>query len=373
MDQAIALPSIEAEPEDVARAIFRNRRRDNLDCVLNGQNDHAFITGNTASVLKRMPNDCIDCVVTSPPYFNQREYDFDPKYKNVAIGLEKSPQDYTSNLVSVFAEVRRVLKPGGSLWLNIGDKYHKKELIGVPWRTALALKDDGWLLRQEIIWHKMKGTQSAKDKFRNLNEYIFHFIRNRKYFFDADAVRIPPKPAISKNGKVISATGVSGKKYYEFIKSTDALNQTEKRNAKNALDTAVQEIKEGKITDFRMTIRGMQRTYHGEKAKMSGRAKEIEARGFFILKMSSKGFLPSNVWSIVPEDTWRKDKHCAVFPEELISIPILFTTPKKGVVLDPFSGTGTTVATAVKNGFRGIGIDISSEYNSFARERLMNV
>ena len=338
--------------------------------VLIGRSNHAFITGDSLAILRDLPDDCVNCVITSPPYFNQREYDFDSKYNKVAIGLEKNLNDYVANLISVFAEVHRVIKPEGSLWLNIGDKFQNKELIGVPWCVALALKDEGWILRQDVIWHKMKGTQSVKDRFRNLHEHIFHFVKNRKYFFDADAVRIPPKPAISRNSEAISATGVSGKKYYEFIKTTKTLNENEKKNAKKALDEAVQEIREGKITDFRMTIRGKQRTYHSDKANMSGRANELQERGFFIMKMSAKGFLPSNVWNIVPEDKWRKDNHCAVFPEELIKIPMLFTTPKHGVVLDPFSGTGTTVVAAVKNGFRGIGIDISSEYNNLAYRRV---
>ena len=341
-----------------------------VDDVLRGRIDHTFITGDSLSILQGLPSECVDCVITSPPYFNQREYDFDSKYDKVAIGLEKNLNDYVTNLVSVFAEVRRILKPEGSLWLNIGDKFDNKELLGVPWRVALALKDDGWILRQDVIWHKLKGTQSAKDKFRDLYEHMFHFVKNRKYFFNGDAVRIPPKPAISRNGKVVSATGVSGKKYYKFIETTDTLTDVEKKRAKKALDDTLREIKNGKITDFRMTIRGMQRIYHGDKSKISGRAKELETNGYFIMKMSTKGFLPSNVWDIVPEDKWRKDRHCAVFPEELVTIPIRCTTPRNGLVLDPFSGTGTTVTTAVKNGFRGVGIDISSEYNKLAYERI---
>lgn len=340
--------------------------------VLCGRDSHAFITSDAASALRSLPDNCVDCVVTSPPYFNQREYDFDSDYDSAAIGLEPSLDCYVANLVSVFSEIRRVMRPEASFWLNIGDKFEQKELLGVPWRVALALKDDGWILRQDIIWHKMKGTQSAKDRFRDLHEHIFHFVKQRKYYYNADPVRIPPKPAMSRNGKTISATGVSGKKYYEFIRTTDSLTSEEKRNARAALDNALQEIREGKITDFRMTIRGAQRTYHGDKAKISGRAHELDSRGYFILKMSAKGFLPSNVWSMVPEDKWRKDRHCAVFPEELVTTPILFTTPQNGLVLDPFSGTGTTVATAVKNGFRGIGIDISSTYNDLAYERLFN-
>ncbi|MCY4655648.1 MAG: site-specific DNA-methyltransferase [Gammaproteobacteria bacterium] len=341
--------------------------------VLTGQSDYTFVTGDSQSILRGLPNACIDCVVTSPPYFHQREYDFDLQYEKVAIGLEKQLDSYITNLVSIFTEVRRLLKPGGSLWLNIGDKFENKELVGVPWRVALALKDHGWILRQDVIWHKMKGTQSSKDKFRHLHEHIFHFVKNRRYFFDADAVRIAPKPAMSRNGKIVSATGVSGKKYYKYIESTDTLTDTEREQAKIALDNALEEVKAGDITDFRMTIRGAQRTYHGNKSNMSGRAKELETKGFFILKMSAKGFLPSDVWNIVPEDKWRKDNHCAVFPEELVTTPILCTTPKRGLVLDPFSGTGTTVFTAVKNGFRGLGFDISEEYNKLAYKRMNDV
>ena len=338
--------------------------------VLEGRINHAFITGDCLETLRTMPANCVDCVATSPPYFQQREYDFDSTFDKVAIGLEKSVDDYVADLVTIFAEVRRILKPEGSFWLNLGDKFVRKELLGVPWRVAFALKDDGWILRQDVIWHKLKGTQSAKDRFRDLHEHVFHFVKCRSYFFNSDPVRIQPKPAMSRNGKAVTATGVSGKKYYEVIRLTDTLTDTEKRNAKRALDDAVQEVRDGEITDFRMTIRGTQRSYHGDKTRMSGRASELESRGFFIIKMSSKGYLPSNVWDMVPEDKWRKDSHCAVYPEELITPPILFTTPQGGLVLDPFSGTGTTVVAAVKHGFTGIGIDISSEYNAIAKERV---
>lgn len=339
-----------------------------LDDVIYEHSSYAFLTGDSLSLLKATHDETFNCVITSPPYFQQREYDFSKKYEKKAIGLEKTMDDYIANLADIFTEVRRTLKNDGSLWLNIGDKFINKELAGMPWRVALALKDSGWILRQDIIWHKMKGTQSAKDRFRNLHEHIFHFVKDRKYWFNGDAVRITPKPADTVNGK--SATGVSGKKYYDFIKTTDTLTSIEKTNAKRALDETVKQIKDGEITDFRMTIRGMQRTYHGEKKSMSGRAKEVQDKGYFIMKVSAKGFLPSNVWNIVPEDKWRKDNHCAVFPEELLRIPLLSTCPANGLVLDPFSGTGTTVAAAVSHGFRGIGMDISNDYNCLAYKRL---
>ena len=119
-----------------------------------------------------------------------------------------------------------------------------------------------------------------------------------------------------------------------------------------------------------MTIRGEQRSFHSENSKISGRAKELQEKGFYIMKMRKKGFLPSDIWRIVPEDKWRKDAHCAVFPEELLRIPILSTCPVDGIVLDPFSGTGSTVTAAVKLGRKGIGIDLSHQYTELAIKRL---
>ena len=129
-------------------------------------------------------------------------------------------------------------------------------------------------------------------------------------------------------------------------------------------------MRRGEVVDFRMTIRGEQRTYHSENKKVSGRAKELNEKGYFIMKMRKTGFLPSDIWRIVPEDTWRKDTHCAVFPEELLRTPILSTCPLGGIVLDPFSGTGSTVKAAVDLGRRGIGIDLSKLYSRIAIDRL---
>jgi DNA modification methylase len=151
------------------------------------------------------------------------------------------------------------------------------------------------------------------------------------------------------------------------------LTEQEKANANKALDEVLQELSNGEIVDFRMTIRGEQRTFHSENTGISGRAKELEAKGFYILKMGANGHLPSDIWRIAPEDTWRKDAHYAVFPEELLLNPIKATCPQGGIVLDPFSGTGSTVALAIKLGRRGIGIDLSENYNQIAENRIKNV
>lgn len=338
--------------------------------VLAGKARHAIVTGDCRAVLRQLPDRTVDCVVTSPPYFNQREYDVTPGDSSSLVGKEGSLQEYVASLAEVFSEVNRVLVDDGSLWLNLGDKFIGKELAGVPWRVAFALKDSGWMLRQDIVWNQLKGTQSAKDRMRNIHEYLFHFVKQKSYFFDGDKIRIKPGKASRKNGRITSASGVSGKKYYRQIQESEVLNDAEKHRARTALDDALAEMERGEIADFRMTIRGVQRIYHSDDGRVSGRAKELERQGFFLLKMRSRGFLPSTVWDIVPEDKWRKDAHCAVFPKSLVRIPLLCTCPAGGIALDPFSGTGTTVAAALELGMRGVGIDISESYSNMASRRL---
>lgn len=339
--------------------------------VLEGREKYYFEIGDSIDVLKTLPDKSIDCIITSPPYWQQRIYeDYDGEMENI-IGSENTPEQYVENLMKVIREVKRVLKDEGTLWLNIGDKFVDKCLMGMPWRVALQMQQEGWILRSDIIWDQMKGTQSCKDRMRDIYEHVFQFTKKKKYFFDADAIRIiPEKDAYEKDGQMISATGVSGKKYYKQIETSDVLSEEEKTNALNALNETLEEMRNGEVVDFRMTIRGEQRTYHSESKKVSGRAKELNEKGYFIMKMRKKGFLPSDIWRIVPEDTWRKDTHCAVFPEELLITPILSTCPIDGIVLDPFSGTGSTVHAAVSLKRRGIGIDLSNQYTEIAKKRM---
>lgn len=339
--------------------------------VLNKNNKYCFINGDCLDTLKQIPDKSIDCIITSPPYWQQREYDMPEDLDFIKIGLEDNYNDYVDNLRVVFDEAKRILKDSGSLWLNLGDKYVDKKLMGMPWRVAISLIDNGWILRNDIIWDQMKGTQSAKDRLRNIHEYIFHFVKSKKYYYNDEAIRIKPeKNAEEKDGKMVSATGVSGKKYFKQINESTVLTDEEKKNALDALNETIEEMKKGEVVDFRMTIRGNQRTFHSNSTKISGRAKELQNRGYYILKMRAKGFLPSDIWRIVPEDKWRKDTHYAAFPEELLVIPIKATCPENGVVLDMFSGTGSTVAAAVRFGNRGIGIDVSNNYNNLALKRM---
>ncbi len=336
---------------------------------LEDNNRHRFILGDCLSVLKKMDSESVDCIVTSPPYWGMRIYD--NQHADHAIGNEPHFEQYVEALTSVFTEARRVLKADGSLWLNLGDKYLDKRLLGMPWRVAIALMDSGWIMRNDVIWHQLKGTQSCKDRLRDSYEHFFHFVRSKKYYYDADAIRIKPsKMPVVSGESTTSSTGVSGKKYRKLIRESTELTEQEKINAEKALDQVLSEIRLGIVNDFRMTIRGAQRAWHSDNTKISGRAKELVNKGFYIMRISSKGHLPSDVWNIVTEDTWRTDSHCAVYPEELLRIPILATCPEGGIVLDPFSGTGTTVSAALKLGRRGIGIELSPEYIDISRHRI---
>jgi DNA modification methylase len=347
------------------------KAREEIQAVLEGQRRYGLLWGNCQELLDYFPGESVDCVITSPPYWKMRDYEIDDEYSDVLIGNEDDPKVYVARLVEIFRKIKQVLKPQGSLWLNIGDKYHNKNLMGMPWRVALGLQDDGWILRNDIIWDQMKGTQSVKDRLRDVYEHIFHFVKQPKYYYDHDKIRIKPEklPMINGNG-IISATGVSGKKYREQILNTDQLNEQEKQAALAALEETLLKMRRGEIVDFRMTIRGTQRTYHSDSKQISGRAKELEDRGFFIITSHAKGYIPSDIWRIVPEDVWRKDTHYAVFPIELLEVPFKATCPSNSIVLDPFMGTGSALAAAIHFGHRGLGIDISQKYIQVAEERL---
>ena len=177
--------------------------------------------GNCMTVLPTLPTGSVDCIVTSPPYFGLRDYGHPDQH-----GLEESPAQYVETMRSVFAECRRVLADDGTLWLNLGDSYHSgrgnpgpnaadtkqparrgwvrpvdrpgqawaapKNLLGIPWRVAFALQDDGWILRNAIVWHKLnRMPESVRDRLATAHEYVFLFSESRRYFFNLDAIREP--------------------------------------------------------------------------------------------------------------------------------------------------------------------------------------
>lgn len=357
-DLAIAMPA--AHPASIWGAQFAGFTRSNTSELL--------LNGDALDVLKGLPGDSVDTIMTSPPYWAQRTYD------SAGIGAEESPADFIESLLEITLELRRVLKGTGSFWLNLGDTYSDKALLGIPWRVALRMIDDqGWVLRNEVVWNKIKGgLDQSRDRLANRHELIFHFVKNAKgYYYDVDSVRSNPRQSKIVNGTVQSATGVTGVRYRRQIELSTSLTEREKVGALAALDETMVAVRSGDLGDFRMIIRGQQRVTHSDQTTVSGRAKELQDKGFYFLRYHPKGSKPSDVWDVLPEDTQsRAGGHFAVYPVDLCIVPILSTCPPDGIVLDPFCGTGSTLVAAHRLQRRSVGIDISPTYLDESRRRL---
>jgi site-specific DNA-methyltransferase (adenine-specific) len=272
------------------------------------------VHGDALEQLQALPPDVVDTVITSPPYYRQRDYQGLRQ-----VGLEKKPEQYIERMVSIFAECRRVLKKTGSLWLVIGDKYVKGEQLGMPWRVALALKDSGWILRSDIIWHKPNAMPSSvKTRPTTDHEYVFFFTKAKTYYYDVDAIR-EPHVTFSENSRM--------------------------RGGRNHF---------------------FQRGSTPEKGKNQGDVNLHDSR--WDQAFHPKGRNKRTVWSI-PLSKFR-EAHFAVFPDKLVETCILAGCPEDGVVLDPFAGSGTTLLVAKKLGRDYIGIDCVEDYCKMARRRL---
>lgn len=264
-----------------------------------------IVSGDVRDKLSDLPDDTVHCCVTSPPYWGMRDYGYRGQ-----IGAESTVEEYIVDLVDCFREVRRVLRPDGTFWLNIGNTYTSggrgwrdkdvknqgramsyrpdtpkglkpKDLIGVAWMLAMSLQRDGWYLRSDIIWHKPNcQPESVKDRVTVSHEYLFMFSKSENYYFDQDAIKEP-----TADGK-------------------------------------------------------------GRKNKRT-------------------------VWQINTEAC--KEAHFAVFPRALVRPCILAGSPKGGLVLDPFLGSGTVGIVALETGRKCIGIEVKSAYINIAKERLQGI
>lgn len=271
--------------------------------------------GDSLSVMQKWPAEFVDCVVTSPPYYQQRDYHGQKKQ----VGREETPEHYVARLREVFAEVRRTLKNTGSLWLVIGDKYDDGAQLGLPWRVALALVDEGWILRSDCIWHKPNAMPSStKTRPTTDHEYIFLLTKSADYFYNADAVR-EPHVTFTEKSKMKGGRGHFGKR------------GGTPEAGKNSGDT---NLHNGR----------WDQAFHP-----LGRNKRT-------------------VWSI-PLSKFR-GAHFAVFPESLVRTCLLASCPPQGLVLDPFLGSGTTAVVAQELGHSYLGMDVAPAYCKLARERL---
>ncbi len=147
------------------------------------------------------------------------------------------------------------------------------------------------------------------------------------------------------------------------------MTKEQKENAYQALDEMLQKVQRGELADFRMVIRGQQRTTHSDLDAVSGRARELHEKGFYFLPYNPKGSKPTDIWEIIPEDTQGRQAHFAPYPEDLCRTPIILTCPENGIVLDPFVGTGTTCAAAKQLNRKSVGTDLSDEYLRISRSR----
>jgi len=292
--------------------------------------------GDNLFHLTNIPDNSVDMCVTSPPYYNLRDY------KNSGqIGAENTVKDFVENLCKVFDEIHRILKPTGSCWVNIGDTYDKKRLLQVPSRFEIAMCDRGWHLRNEIIWSKPNPQPiSSKDRFWGNHEKFFWFVKDvKKYYFNRDAILVP-QAEIS-------------------IRRMFSKNNMEKRKDFNASD------KEG----FAISSNSQDKHYARMREEM-GIDKEFNYE-----ELIKSGKCPTrpefDTWN-VPSVTY-KGAHFAVYPPELIEKPILSCCPEQGIVIDPFMGSGTTGEVAKLNNRKYIGLELNPEYAILANERISKV
>lgn len=290
------------------------------------------------SGLRNLPDGCIDCCITSPPYYGLRDYGVDGQ-----IGLERSPEEYIKRLVDVFREVYRVLKSDGTLWIVIGDSYaggnkgaanypenakkykqgsnrgtmaagtsfkyktscKRRDLIGIPWMLAFALRDKiGFYLRQDIIWSKPNPMpESVTNRCTKSHEYIFLLSKSEKYYFNHDAMI--ENAVYPESGECCKRIRYGGNKY---TATPDKFNRTKSGNAYN---------------------------YTGKRNKR-------------------------DVWTVATKP--EKSSHFAAYPSELIEPCVLAGCPLDGVILDPFIGTGTTAMVAKIYSRNFIGFEINQEY-----------
>jgi len=386
-----------------------------------------ILQGDCIETLQKLDDKSINTCITSPPYWGLRNYNDEEKQ----LGMEDTPEEFVDNLVKVFREVKRVLRDDGTVWLNLGDSYSSggrttttnqslrgdkdygvtrpkpskgikpKDLIGIPWRVALALQQDGWYLRQDIIWHKPNPMpESVKDRCTKAHEYIFLLSKNVKYYFDNESIK---EDCITKN-KQTSKKNTHGK--YE-TKENEAKNRqgihsnrgdklievrtklpmqkdlvdflTSKTTAKilaNSTDIPLTKIEHW----FRYDESGFAyptiEDWNKVKEFIDDWSNEFnlidEALTFYELKtdevVHTNKKNKRSVWTVSTKSF--KGAHFATFPMDLIEPCVLAGCPEGGTVLDPFGGSGTTGIVAVNHNRHAVLCELNQEYIDLAKKRI---
>lgn len=267
--------------------------------------------GDAIETLRSLPDESVDCIVGSPPYYSVRDY----RVKG-QIGLESKIENYINKICAVYLEAKRVLKSSGSCWVVIGDLYIDKNLMLLPARFALAMQEHGWIIRNDVIWRKTRCLpHPVKDRLINTHEHIYHFVKKRTYYYDLNSIRRPHAP--SSLSRVKSKIAISHKGRYgddagNRGRTIDALNETS--------------------------------------------------------AVHPNGRNPGDVFDACPSSA--ADGHLATYPERLIEPRILSTCPEDGIVLDFWMGSGTTAIVAEKLNRKWMGIELNPAYCEIASRRL---
>jgi len=327
-----------------------------------------------------MPDNSVDCFVTSPPYFGLRDYGTSEQ-----IGLEETPELFVAAMVEVFTEVKRVLKDEGTLWLNLGDSYcgstsetiskrenspiakgtvesqenrsgrgnrvramlsnniKPKDLIGIPWMVAFALRSSGWYLRQDIIWHKPNPMpESVTDRCTKSHEYVFLLSKSAKYYYDADAIKTP----IAKESIARLAQDLENQKGSNRV--PDKSNGNMKAVAKG------------------LTFGGKKgREYNPNPNDPNFRNGSEQWGREYVPSLTAN---KKSVWTVTTKPF--SEAHFATFPQDLIVDCIKAGCPEGGIVCDPFMGAGTTALVARKLNRNFIGYELNPDYLKIAENRL---
>jgi site-specific DNA-methyltransferase (adenine-specific) len=328
--------------------------------------------------LRTLADGSVHCCVTSPPYWNLRDYQRDGQ-----IGLEATPEAYVERLVEVFREVRRVLRDDGTCWLNLGDSYGSgKQLVGIPWRVAFALQSDGWYLRQDIIWHKPNPMpESVRDRCTKAHEYVFLLTKSGKYFYDAEAVKVDASPlTIERNKHGYNGAfkgqfkGTPGEERWQDGRPIEdpKFSSDGKANRRSVWKIATKSYRGAHFATMppqlaetclragtseagccslcgtpheRVVDRKRVATRPGTDTKVTGD------------KMTDGNRDPERHVTTTTTTGWRPACSCNA-------------SVSPCTVLDPFGGSGTTLAVAAELGLNGIGFELNDDYIGLAEERI---
>ena len=320
-----------------------------------------IILGDNLSLLKQIENDTFDLIITSPPYFQQRNYG----NGDLGIGNETTESEYLKNILTVFGECVRVLKKTGVIVFNLGDKYINGSLSLIPYKFAIqATQNQNIFLINQITWSKLNPTpRQDKRKLIQATEPFFIFAKSKDYYFNLDNY-LQHLDSFNKSVKSKPSDKL-GKKYVELIKNSD-LSEEQKNNAIKALNQAILAVHNGEIEGFRMKIHGVHKLAYG--GQDGGRNNQIKNNGFTIIRILGNTMKKDIIES--PVEITKNNHHPAVYPMYIIQELIKLLTQQGDFVLDPFCGSGTTCIAARNLNRNYLGIEINPDYVNLANNRM---